>query len=1194
LLKLEKRLRVNDLRRTSRLHCISFLLLISICPLTYSPLTYSQSDTGGSIAGLVKDAGGRLFPALITLRNTANGSEIQMLSDRKGNFRFAEVAPGNYAVRINAPGFAPWRAANVTVEVGRVTLLAVKLELAITAQAKKPDGQLPRDDLSPAVSSNMDQQQMENLPNSSGQWSSLVSLASGLTPDGTSDNALSFRGLSPLMNSITLDGTENNLAFHARERGAGRNGYATTQMAVSEFQVNTSNFSAEYGRAAGGEINTVTRSGTNRLHGQVVFYDRNAAWGAANAYSKVMQAEPAGTTTTASGQPVMYLDGKPVTYVDLPYKSPDQRLQWGMFAGGAIRRDKLFWFLAYDQHERNFPAAARANEPQVFFAPPTAQTLQTLGARIAGSTNPIVSSCRGTVPAGDATGVASCAYDTVLNQMSGMLGSVPRTTHQVIAFPKIEWRPNNRIHFIVQYNYMRRKALNGVLNGATETDGAGSFGNSTTSDDAAIARLEYFVNANLLNNARYQYSRDELGQTASTPTQFEQQFANNSYGLAPQISVDRSVGFTFGTLGSLNKPQYPAETRQQFVDAMTWIHHKHAIKFGYDYSHVTDAISGLNNQNGSYSYASLLDSTSDMLAPNSCDGTTTGVGKDPCYSHFEQAVGPSVWQFETEDYAAFLADEWKIVRRFTLSLGVRYEYEDLPDTNKVVANPDIPQTALMPHDRNNFGPRAGIAWDVFGSGNTVVRAGYGIYYGRIANATVFSALTSTGSARSARTYYYRPLDAGAPPFPHVFSSDETPYVSAAATGQNAAGPNAVYFDKRFQNPQINETEFSLQQQLGHRTALTLSYMGSYAHELPQFLDRNIDLNAAATLFYNLEDPGSPGNLGPLGKSGTRSSASSTPYYAIDRFYYQRLNPAYGSITDIISETNAAYHAAVVRLTHRTARGFSINAGYTYSHAIDDNQNESTFADNNDVYDPADLGLEHGTSNFDVRQRVAGGIVMHEPWRLRGFAGNMLNGFTLAAAGEWRTGLPYTMRTTGSIPTPSCSYYDWLVAGGPNGGPNCLKAVSQPNGVITDEQVPIPGLGASLNGSGGEDMVAPVGRNTFRYPVAANLDLRFAKSTRLSERVSLELVGEAFNLLNHQNITAIQTVGYRLTNDPAHANTATLSYQSGLTTTTTTSASGNSVEQNVPSATAAFGGVTNANSSSLYHQRQVQVGCKLVF
>jgi hypothetical protein len=1161
--------------------------------MTWIP-AHPQSDTGGSIAGLVRDEGGRLFAALITLRNMGNGGELQMLSDRKGNFRFAEVPSGIYAVRVNAPGFAPWRTSNVTVEVGRVTLLTVKLEIAMVVAKEKPGNQLPQDDASPAVSGNIDHQQLESLPNSSGQWSSLAALASGAAPDGSGENALSFRGLSPLMNSIALDGAENNLAFHARERGSGGNGYATTQMAVSEFQVNTSNFSAEYGRAGGGEINAVTRSGENRLHGQAAFYDRDAAWGAANAFSKILQTEPAGTTVTASGQPVIYLDGKPVTYVDMPYKAPDQRLQGGASVGGPLRRNKLFWFVALEDHQRNDPAVARANEPSVFFAAPSSETLTTLGARIASSTNSMVQTCRGTVAPGDTAGLGSCAYDSVLQALNGLLGKAPRTTHQMIVFPKIEWQPNNRNHFIAEYNWMRRTSTNGVLYGATEADGVGSFGDSRTSEDAGVARWENFLTPNLLNNARYQYSRDTLSQTASTTTAFEKQFADNSYGLPPQISIDRSAGFTFGTLGTLNKQKYPEETRQQFVDAMTWIHHKHALKSGYDYNHVTDAISGLNQQNGAYSYATLLDFASDLLAPNSCDGTVTGVGKYPCYSHFEQAVGSSIWQFETEDFAAFLADEWKLTRRFSLSLGVRYEFERLPDTNKLVANAEIPQTAFLPHDRNNYGPRGGMAWDIFGSGRTVVRAGYGIYYGRIANATVFSALTSTGSSRAARTYYYRPLDAGALPFPHVFAANETPYVSPTAVGQNATGPSAVYFDKRFQNPQIEETEFSIEEQLWHKTALTLSYLGSYAHELPQFLDRNIDLSATASLFYNVIDPGDPTNVGPLKKGSALSNGLTTPYYAIHRFYYARLNPSYGSITDVISESNATYRAAVLRLTHRTAHGFTINAGYTYSHAIDSNQNGSSFADRNDVYDPADLALEHGTSNFDVRQRVAGGVVAHEPWRFRGLAGKMLNGFTLAAAGEWRTGLPYSMRTVGPVPTPSCSYYNWLAAGGPNGGGNCLKAVTQPGGVITDEDVPIPGLGGSLNGSGGEDLIAPVGRNTFRYPNVTNLDVRFAKSTRLTERVSLELIGEAFNVMNHQNVTAMQTVGYRVANDPAHANMATLSYQSGKTTTTTTNASGGTVEEFVPSATAAFGEPTNANSSVFYHQRQIQAGIKVVF
>ena len=1097
--------------RQGAFHCrwIPLLLLLFVAAFhAASP----QSGTGGSIAGQVGDAGGRLFPALVTLRNTATGGVSQMVCDHNGNFRFAELAPGTYSVRVSAPGLAAWKMDRVVVEVGRVTLLSPKLTIAYDDQIAPPKDRGSQADLSPAVSSNVDQQALDSLPSSNSQWSGLAGLSTGAAPGPSGDDALSFRGLSPLMNNVTMDGTDHNLAFSGRQRGGGGYGYSTTQSAIHEFQVNTSNFSAEYGHAAGGVINTVTRSGSNRLHGEASFYDRDAAWGAANSFTTL-------TELNSQGQ-----------YVSVPYKPEDIRRQWGASAGGPIRRDKLFWFLAYDQHQRDFPGVARANQPQAFFAAPSAQTIQTLAART-----------------GQTPSAALASWNSAVNNLSGLLGNVPRSARQLILFPKINWRPNNRNAFVFQYNIMRRTGLNSVATQASDTYGVGSFGTSRNSSDAAIAGWEYFYTPNLLNSARYQYSRTRISQLASAATPFEQQFAANTFGLPPQIAVDHSSGFTFGTRSSLDKSAYPDETRQQFVDAITWIHHKHAVKFGYDYNYVTDTISGLNNQVGDYSYSSVLNFVSDLLAPNHCDGSTTGADLDPCYSYYQQAIGEPSWTFQTADYAAFIADEWKLGQRFTISAGVRYEYEDLPPENKLLANPDIPQAGVMPHDRNNFGPRAGFAWDIFGSGHTLLRGGYGIYYGRISNATIYSALTTTGSASAQRSYYFRPLDTGAPPFPYVFSDNA--YLVVA--------PNAIYFDKRFQNPQIDQTELSLQQELGHRTTVTLTYMGSYARELPNFIDTNVDLSTLGVLNYSIEDTQ---HLGPL-KSGFGS-----------KFFYQRLNPSYGAITDITSETNASYQAAVVRLTRRLGGALSVNAGFTYSHAIDDNQNESTFADNNDVYDPTDLKLEHGTSNFDVRQRASGSVIAQTPWHFRGLGGALFNGYSLGTLGEWRTGLPYSMRTTGSIPAPSCSYQEYLEY-----GPSCVGISS--TGVIlggAGSGARISGLGASLNGYGGNTILPQIGRNTFRYPPVVNLDVRLSKRTHITDRVSFDLEGEAFNVLNHQNVTSIETIGYLIDNNSSDARAARLTYLSGST------------------GTASFGRVTNANSTSLYRQRQIQAGCRFIF
>lgn len=1159
-----------------------------------------QSDTGGLVAGRVADPEGRgVSAAQVRLDNTETGERSESVCDLRGNYRFAEVAPGDYSLRVHAEGLSDWEADHLSVSLGATAHLDARLTPRWVHRTILVDASRVEVAENAPGAGNDSGAALSELPNNGGHWSNLAGLLGAST--AADDGSVSFRGLSPTMNSITLDGTDNNLAFTARERGSAGSGFATAQSAVSAFEVSGSSSSSQLGHTAGGAINSITKGGSNHLHGQGAFYDRGAIGQAANAFDKAMQEEPVGTTVTSTGQPVMYLNGQPITYIEVPYHAPDRRQQWDLSAGGPIRRDRIFWFLAWEQHERNDPAVARANEPQVFFAPPSAASLATLEARIAGRGNSLLNGC----PAAAAddsgsTARAECGWATALAELNRMLGPVPRSTRQTILFPKIDWRMSGRNKVIVQYNSMRRTAPHGVLTGASETDAIGSFGNSSTSDYALVARWEFFLKPNLLSSARYQLSRDTLAQTPGAASAFEQQFAVNAWDLPPEVSIDRSEGLSFGTLSTVNKREYPAETRQQLMDAVTWIHGRQALRFGYDYNHVTDAIEGLNGENGAYTYASLLDFLSDLLAPNSCDGTTTASGPYPCYSSFRQTLGGTTWTFGTIDYAGYVANEWKLGRSLTVTMGGRYEYELLPDTNSALVNQDFPATAHLPRNRDELEPRAGFSWDVIGKGRTVLRGGYEIHYARVPNAMVFSALTSTGSTSSPRTWSYRPMDVAAPVFPHVFASDETPYANASAPDHNSTAPEAVYFDPHFRHPQINQLELSVQQELGARAVLTVTGMAADGHHLTQFIDTNIDLTNAATVFYSVVAPGNEGNIGPLGKASSQVSAYTNMVYQPARFYYQRLNSAYGAITDMTSETDSSYRGAMVRLRRRLSAALNLNAAYTWAHAIDDNQNEATFAERDDVYDPANLRLEHGTSNYDVRQRVAGGVVAREPWHWSGPAGMMFGGYSLGVTGDWRTGLPYSMRTSGATPTPSCSYEDWLNAGGATGGgANCLKVVTNPDETFTDTTagmpVPIAGLGQSLNGSGGEDLIPPIGRNTFRYPAAVNLDLRVTKRIRISDRSSLELMGEAFNAMNHRNVTDIETVGYRVTNDKTHANMATLTWQSGVKPgTKTVLVNGSSQTQYVFDPTAAFGDVTNANSGAVNRERQVQLGIRLNF
>ncbi len=1075
--------------RRTHLRCAALLLL----PAVHLPL-HAQATDRGAIEGTLLDpldrpvAHGRLL-----LTNTATGATLTQTSDNNGLFRFPGLAPGSYTLEANAPSFATWEA-NTLVTVGTVTTLRATLPLGEKTEVVEVEDVAPAlDTTTPAVTTTLDSGAVHNLPTPSRRWSDFALLTPGVTPDADANGLLSFRGIGALLNNNTVDGTDNNQAFFSEERGRTLVAYSNSEAAVEEFQVNTSNYGAEYGRAAGGVINTVTRSGGNAIHGQAFFYNRNSAWAARNAFAATTSVTTGATDSATTGA----------------VRLRNTVTQEGLSVGGPIKRGKLFANFTYDRYHRDFPGIARASNAEKLFGTPTQQQIQTLAQRL------------NVLPA-----QALKQYNGVLTGLASLLGNVPRTADQTILFPKIDWQATERSHLAFQWNHLRWSSPNGVQTSPTATYGSNSFGNSDVSNDVMVGRWAYFVTPNLLNEATFQYGRDRETEQSNPPAPFEAMLANNIYNRPPQVYIE-SYGFRFGNPPVLNRAAYPDEQRYELTDALTDVRGRHTIKIGYSIDYVNDYSDALYNGNGTYVYANVMNFATDYLSPNHCDNASTGAGVLPCYSYFTQSFGPTTFQFQSADYAGFVQDEWKATPRLTLSLGVRYEYEQLPNTNKSLVNPDLPQTAALPHDKNNYGPRLGLAWDPTGSGRTVLRAGYGVYYGRIVNSTAYSALTQTGSPFAQRSYYFKPLDTGTPPFPFVFSA--TPYLAVA--------PAAVYFDKRFQNPQIHQAEVSIQQKVNRDTVITLSGLYSGGRELPDYLDTNIDQSSAQTLTYNVVDPL---HQGPL------------PADYTTRFYTARLNPSYGQITRIFSETNSKYSAAVVKVDHKLSGALDLHASFTYAHAADWNQNATAFTDTNDVLDPADLALEYGNSNFDIRRRLTGGMVLKTPWQVHGILGGAVNGWEMAPTAEVRDGLPYSMQTSGAI--PSLRYLD----------------------TVNRKEV-LSGLGASINGSGGAARIAEVGRNNFRYPGVINANVRVSKTTQIAPHVSLELLGESFNLLNHQNITSIDTTGYSISNSSTVGAAPRLTWQSGT-----------------KAGSSEFGTPLNGNNTNLYSDRQVQVSARLHF
>ncbi|MCA1635740.1 MAG: TonB-dependent receptor [Acidobacteria bacterium] len=721
-------------------------LHLSIAPLILlacmSTAAFAQSNTDGAIGGTIKDQQGAVVTgAAVSVVNEGTNKESTGTTDDEGSFRIVQLQPGNYTVKINQSGFAPFTQQHVVVEVGRVTSLDIPLGLVGAQETVEVTAEAPVINTSQQdFSTNINQTSINELPINGRRASNFVLLTPGAVPDGDF-GLVSFRGVSGLLNNSTVDGGNNNNAFFAEEAGRTRISSSISQAAVREFQVNTSNYSAEYGRAAGGVVNTVTKSGTNDFHGQLFYYLRDNRFGARN---------PLGFRNVVVNNIIQREALKPV----------DERHQFGGAIGGPIAKDKLFFFFSYEQQKRDFPGIAQFDSGTYL------NTINT----------PLLTS----------RGVTQAQIDATRNFLVGLTGEVPRKQDQYLLLPKIDWNINSSNTFTFTYNRLRSESPNGIQTQALVNRGRASFGDDFVNIDYGIFRLTSTLTSTIVNEARVKVGKEDLFAFSNPPSPGEPTTGLN--GRSPSVALTN--GLTFGKPNFLERNHNPLEKTFQLVDNVTLTHGNHTFKVGGDFLRTKDLLDNLFQEGGVYAYNNVNDFIFDYVnftsagairslvptaaTPNFgvCPQITATTGINPstrragrCYtSNYAQGFGAQGAEFNTTDVSFYIQDDWRYTPRLTVNLGLRYEVQLMPEPQ--IPNPVFAQTGRFPTDKNNFGPRGGFAYDVFGDGKTSVRGGIGLYYGRLINSTISNAITNTGVDRGQLQSSLNPATAAtAPIFP---------------------------------------------------------------------------------------------------------------------------------------------------------------------------------------------------------------------------------------------------------------------------------------------------------------------------------------------------------------------------------------------------------------------------------------------
>lgn len=924
-------------------------------------LVCAQVDSG-DLAGTVVDQTGAVLPgATVTAVDEEKGTERTGLTDDEGRYRIPLLPPGTYEVRFELPGFATRVVRGARITVGQHADLNVQLDIAATETEIIVDGQPELVEREKTVqASAILEDQIDALPINGRDYLNFTLLAPGTSGQNslvtfsapqTPSSGLSFAGQDPRSNSVSIDGVDNMDAISGGVRST------MSQEAIQEFQISQNSYSAEYGRARGGVINIVSKSGTNQFHGNAFAFFRNNSMDARNAFSR--------------------LD-------DPPFK----RYEFGGTLGGPIVPNRTFFFAGFerlDRQESNF--VTFLDDPTIFN--PTQGQMDLFGFLQA-------------VPVPSLQGLAAAMINPVNGRLRTLPSNFPRTLQlfesESGVFP-FEADSNNLSlkldhHFSVMNSFSTRVSYSnsfdpGAQFGALE---AVSNGLSFDIEDLSVAMSDtHIFSPTTVNNVKLQIARRDFRAATNDPK-------------GPEISLSGIAEFG----REFFNPTYYRQNVFQVTDGLTLVRGRHTFKLGADLNRT--ALKGAAEvfMGGQFTFAEaiplglVLDgaagagTAASIVRALSTPVAAGGFGRPdlapqvlapitPVQSFnfglpitYFQGFGDPTADVNYTQLALYLQDSWNVFPGLLLNLGLRYDTDWRPDTLNVASTSAPFQFARETvTDRNNVSPRLGFAWDPTGSGRTVFRGGYGIFYQNFFQAVAFVSQVLSGQI----SQVFLPIT-GLPGLSvnsaHVWGAFQQTGVlgeqTLAALGITPGTTPSVILPGAGDvvNPYSHHASFGVERQLGKDWALSANYMLNRGVKLIRSRDINVR------------------QVGP------------------NRFELPALDPRFVQVNMIETSGSSIYHGMSASLRKRMSQGFTLMGSYTLGKSIDDTTDFITQLQPNDQ---TDLSGERSLSTFDQRHRLVVSGIFLTPFRLEsadGFWQALLADWSVAPIVTWAAGRPFNL------------------------------------------------------------------------------------------------------------------------------------------------------------------------------------------